>query len=246
MLALHGFTGSGADFDPLKSALNLDFESPDLMGHGCGEQPVDIAQYRIDSVARRLKDTLGGRDLVLIGYSMGGRVALRLWPLLGSALRGLILVSANPGLEDVVDRTERIAQDFALAGKIEERGMAWFCEHWAATPMIGSQANISIDALAAMGRRRAKNSPHGLANALRGMGQGAVAPVWDTLSEIPVPTLLLTGAQDRSYTAIAGRMQGLIPEAVHITVPNTGHCCHLEAVDTVAAHIVDFLSGLSE
>jgi 2-succinyl-6-hydroxy-2,4-cyclohexadiene-1-carboxylate synthase len=246
ILALHGFTGSGRDFDPLRDAVQLDLVTPDLLGHGDEDAPTDVADYRIDRVAERISAGHDGEPVVLLGYSMGGRVALRLWSLLGRSLRGLVLVSVNPGIEDTVQRIERMATDRALSGQIEERGMSWFCEHWAGLPAIQSQRRIAPEVLAAMGARRARNRAHGLANSLCGMGQGAVNPVWDQLADIPVPTLLITGHEDTTYTAIARRMQSEIPRCQHDTVPGAGHCAHLEDPESAAAFINRFTDQLTE
>jgi 2-succinyl-6-hydroxy-2,4-cyclohexadiene-1-carboxylate synthase len=246
ILALHGFTGSGADFKPLSEALSVEVVAPDLLGHGEAEAPTSVAPYRIDRVATRVAEAHDGGPVVLLGYSMGGRVAQRLCPMLGDALKGLILVSTSPGILDPVDRTERIAEDAALAGRIEENGIAWFCAHWADQPIIRSQARIPADILESMEARRISNRPHGLANSLRGMGAGAVNPVWDALAEITVPTLILSGEEDLRYAAIGERMAAHIPEAEHTTVPSVGHCVHLEAVQAVADIIDRFVAGFSE
>ena len=245
ILALHGFSGSGADFDPLAAALGVDIQTQDLLGHGEADAPLSEEAYRIGAVAQRVAKNHDGEPVVLLGYSMGGRVALRLWPALGSALGGLILVSTSPGLEDPVERTERIATDTALAAQIESKGIDWFCGHWADRPIIRSQRNIAPEILQAMTTRRSRNRPHGLSNSLRGMGVGAANPAWAELGDIGVPTLLLTGAADPRYGLIADEMAERIPSSQHITVAGAGHCVHLEQVQAVATIIDGFVASLS-
>jgi 2-succinyl-6-hydroxy-2,4-cyclohexadiene-1-carboxylate synthase len=175
---------------------------------------------------------------------MGGRVALRLAHLLGHRLRGLVLISASPGIEDPVDRAERIAQDYALAGRIEEEGMDWFRAHWAEVPIIRSQANIPSEVYGAMQERRKQNRPVGLAGSLRGMGQGAVDPVWAQLGQLQVPTLVISGADDQSYTEIARKTVAGMTQATHVCIPNAGHCTHLEAIGSTVDAVQSFLSSI--
>ena len=195
---------------------------------------------------RRLVDQIPDGPLVLLGYSIGGRVALRMWSMLGARLKGIVLVSTTPGLMDPVERTERIAQDLALAAKIEARGIPWFTKYWSEHPIIRSQKQIEPAILEGMQKRRLQNCPLGLANTLRALGQGAVEPVWSTLPDFPVPCLLLTGGDDRKYTDIAKEMSRRIPKATHQIVGDTGHCVHLEAVNAAAVIIQGFVDSLSE
>jgi len=245
LIALHGFTGSGRDFDPFADALGLPIQAIDLLGHGGAEAPPEPDAYRMSAQVERIVALIDDGPIVLMGYSMGGRVALRLWSRLGSRVRGLILMAAHPGLPDPVARSERIASDMALAAQIESRGVEWFAEHWAAQPIIQSQQHIAPVVLKSMQERRARNRAVGLANTLRGIGQGVVSPVWSELSAIEVPTLLITGADDVKYSRLAAEMVAHIPNGVHRSVEGAGHCVHLESMDVTAGLVREFLASIS-
>jgi pimeloyl-ACP methyl ester carboxylesterase len=154
-------------------------------------------------------------------------------------------MGAHPGLEDSVERSERIAADHSVAGMIEERGVEWFCEFWADQPLIRSQRRIRADIRDEMSARRAANSTVGLAGSLRGFGQGAIEPVWSALPALCVPTLLVTGAEDTQYTGVAERMVKLLPDAQHTIIPGAGHCVHLEAIGPTAEAVGSFFSRFS-
>ena len=245
IVALHGFTGSGADFDPLSRQLQARVLAPDLLGHGAAPDPVSPRAHRMSAQARRIAAQVPEGPVVLLGYSLGGRVALRLWPLIKDRLVGMVLIGAHPGLKDPVARAERMAADHALAGQIEERGMAWFVEHWAKHPVIQSQSSIPGAIRAPMEERRRQNRPLGLANSLRGAGQGAVDPVWDRLGEIPVPTLVMSGEFDQKYGDVCAATARAIPHGRHAVVPDAGHCAHLENVEATVSLLTDFLAELS-
>jgi len=69
------------------------------------------------------------------------------------------------------------------------------------------------------------------------MGTGAQDSYWDDLKSLSLPTLLLTGADDPKFTAIADDMAALVPRAQRFSVPGAGHCAHLERA-TEAAHAI--------
>ena len=246
IVALHGFTGSGADFEPLAARLTVPFTAPELLGHGSAPDPAEPRAYRMSAQAQRVAADLGSGPVILLGYSLGGRVALRLWPLLQDRLIGIVLIGAHPGLTDPVERAERIAADHALAGRIEEQGMAWFVEHWAQHPMIQSQASIPPAIRGPMQERRSRNRPLGLANSLRGAGQGAADPVWEQLKDIPVPCLVLSGERDLKYGQVCTETANAIPRGRHVVIPQAGHCAHLENLDAVTTELSRFVAEVSE
>jgi 2-succinyl-6-hydroxy-2,4-cyclohexadiene-1-carboxylate synthase len=246
VVALHGFAGSGADWAPFERELGWAVVAPDLLGHGAAAAPDNSEAYRVGPMVKSAAVGMpSDGPVVLMGYSMGGRVALRLAPQLGPRLCGLVLMGAHPGLEDSVERSERIAADQSVAGMIEERGIEWFCDFWADQPLIRSQRRIRADIRDEMSVRRAANRTVGLAGSLRGFGQGAIEPVWFALPSLCVPTLLVTGADDTKYTGVAERMVKLLPDAQHTIIPGAGHCVHLEAIGPTAEAVGSFLNRVS-
>ena len=248
LVGLHGFTGSRHDWEPLATLLRRPILGIDLVGHGDADAPSDDRAYAADAMVAAARDGLGepASPSIVMGYSMGGRVALRLALEHPEVVGALVLIGVNPGIEGATARSERIARDRALAARIETRGMAWFCDHWETVPAIQSQRAIPDAVRIPMQARRRANRPAGLAGALRGFGQGAVEPVWDRLGSIRQPTLLVTGAADPVYGAIADRMVPRMSRATHRIIAAAGHCAHLEAMDATAAAIDAFVGAVSE
>lgn len=244
LLALHGFTGTGRDFEPLVHQLERQIAAPDLVGHGRTAAPDDVDAYRMPAVVRRLELALNelklGRVPVL-GYSMGGRAALHLALAAPERVEALVLVGTTPGFRDAAERSARVRSDEALADRIERDGVDEFADDWERHPIIASQSRIEPRWRDPMRARRRDHTATGLANSLRGMGTGAMTPVWDRLAELHVPTLLITGVEDEKFGAIASDMLGLLPRGAHVAVRGAGHCAHLERPDEVAAQIWGFL-----
>ena len=73
---------------------------------------------------------------------------------------------------------------------------------------------------------------------LRGLGTGAMAPLWDRLPELVMPTTVIVGERDAKYTAIArDRLVPAIPGAELAIVPGAGHGLPREAPEAVAAAV---------
>jgi 2-succinyl-6-hydroxy-2,4-cyclohexadiene-1-carboxylate synthase len=233
LLLLHGFTQSGASWDPVVRALDGRYTAvaPDLPGHGSMalRQPVSLAAC-IASVRAHSRE----HPFALAGYSMGGRIALHVAFALPALVSRLVLVSASPGLADDEERRRRRAADDALADRIEEIGVERFAAEWGAMPLF---AGMPPGAATAAHRERTKQRAEGLAASLRMVGTGALPSLWDRLGDLRIPVTVVAGERDEKFTAIADRMGAAIPGARVVIVPGAGHAVHLEAPGAVAAAI---------
>src|SRR3954471_4028728 len=173
----------------------------------------------------------------LVGYSMGGRIALH--AALGDPDRvdPLVLIGVSAGVED---RDERRRSDEALASWIERHSIEEVVERWEAQPVFATQ---SAALRVAQRPGRLTHAPRLLAQLLRSAGQGATPPAWDRLHELRCPVLLIAGARDERYVEAVNRMASLIPDASVRIVPGAGHAPQLEQPLLVAElldeHLVD-------
>ena len=223
----------------------------DFLGHGDSDSPADPERYTtarwVDDLAA-IMDTLGIGNAAVLGYSMGGRAALRFALARPERVRALVLESAAPGIEDGAERSARVASDEALADDIERDGIEPFVDRWQAIPLFASQASLPEATRTRLREQRLRNVPRGLANSLRGMGAGRDAPVFDRLGELRMPALIIAGGLDAKYRALAQRMAAGIAagaDAALAIVPEAGHAVHLERPDVFRQTVVDFLSGLT-
>ena len=246
LVLLHGFTGSTATWDHLRSHLDSSHRviAIDLPGHGGSSGPSDASRYSLDRFADDLATVLDALDLTriaLFGYSMGGRAALRFAIRHPDRLSALILESASPGIEDLERRSERVAADNALADLIEKSGIEAFVSKWEQLPIWKSQEVLPQGVRGSLRTQRLRNDPRGLANSLRGAGAGVDPDVLSQLHLIATPTLLLAGELDSPYVALARRLESGLPHAEVRLIPNAGHGAHLENPDGVIGAVADFL-----
>ena len=238
LVLLHGFTHSGASWGRVVTALGERYRplAPDIRGHASAQArtPVSLEAVIGDVAA------LAGPSFDLVGYSMGGRIALHVVFALPDRVRRLVLIGASPGLADPAQRAERAAADERLATEIEASSIEAFAQRWALTPVL---AGLADDVAADIHAQRLRSTPAGLARALRGLGTGALPSLWGRLGELTLPLTLIVGERDEKFRAIAGRMAAQLPQARLELVPGAGHAVHLEAPERVAQLIAAPLSG---
>jgi 2-succinyl-6-hydroxy-2,4-cyclohexadiene-1-carboxylate synthase len=248
LVLLHGFTGSSAIWDQHTPAFAERFRTVaiDLLGHGRSDAPADPKRYAIGFAAEDVLtvfDRLNIGRAHLLGYSMGGRVALAVAIVAPERLSSLILESASPGLPTAEARRQRAAQDAALAEAIEREGIEAFVDRWEQLPVFASQAGLPQDARMRLRRQRLQNAPAGLAQSLRGLGQGMQPPMHEYLPHVRVPTLLLTGELDEGYCARGREMSRLIPSSRLEIVQGAGHAVHLEQPEAFRRLVMEFLTA---
>jgi len=172
---------------------------------------------------------------------MGGRVALYAASTRPERVQSLCLESASPGIEAETARAERRIADERLAADVEARGVGWFADAWAELPIFATQRALPEAARARLRARRLENDPGGLAGSLRGLGQGVQPYLGARLGAVRCPTLLVTGALDAKYTALAARMAAEFPRGRHVIVPGAGHNVHLEDADAFTRALQEHL-----
>jgi 2-succinyl-6-hydroxy-2,4-cyclohexadiene-1-carboxylate synthase len=243
---LHGFTGCAANLKSHIAVFEKRFRTVaiDLLGHGESDAPADPVRYRMERCVEDLIsvfDQLGFERANLLGYSMGGRVALHVASAHPERIRALVLESASPGLADPAERAARVASDEALAESIERDGLEAFVARWEQLPLFASQSRLPESVRAEQRAQRLRNNPRGLANSLRGLGTGAQTPLWDRLRDVRTPTLLIAGSLDHKFTAIAHSMADALPNARLALVPDAGHTVHLEQPEMFDKLVLEFL-----
>lgn len=211
---LHGFLGT----PEVWGAIVARAIAIPLPGHGAA--PVQPTwEANLEAVA----DTLGACDVV-VGYSLGARVALGL--VASGRIPRAVLISVNPGLDEDA-RAARRASDAAWARMLRTQGLAAFLDAWEAQPLFATQARVARAALDRRRARREKLDPEQLARSLEVMG---LAEMPDYRSHVDARCTLVVGAEDAKYVAIARAL----PARVEV-LADCGHDPTLEQPRALAA-----------
>ncbi|RRG18821.1 2-succinyl-6-hydroxy-2,4-cyclohexadiene-1-carboxylate synthase [Weissella viridescens] len=234
---LHGFLGSQADFASIKPQGTRIYL--DLLGLGVDKPTVsDPHRFAAATQVAELHQFLASlnlKEIRLVGYSMGARLALAYALMYPEDLAQVILESGTPGLVEPQDRQDRQTADAAKAERIETAGMPAFIAEWEQLPMFASQQELPIAQQQFMHQQRVQQNPANVAASLREFGTGQMPNYWPDLVTLQVPVTLINGALDKKFLGIAERMQKQLEQSQQFVVPSVGHNVHFEAPEQYTA-----------
>ena len=246
---LHGFTQSGRSWHEVISLMPAGWKwvVPDLRGHGATHvrpgAPHTMEACTEDLV--KLWDSLGIARSHLVGYSMGGRLALHLAAARPERILSLLTIGAHAGLDEEA-RAGRRRGDEALAQRIENDGLEAFVNYWSSLPLFESLERRGPSFVAQMRAARMDNHVAGLAESLRGMGAGAMRPVWNELGRVKVPCTFVAGQLDHGYAASARRLAASVQDGRVVIVQRAGHTVHQERPEAFSRLLLAHLEAASE
>ena len=267
VLLLHGFTGSAEAMNGLREGLSESLREKlteslsddtdesllethrvfaiDLPGHGNAATPHKLEHFSMQATVSHLWDALdvfGVERANLVGYSMGGRVALSAAVVCPKRVAKVVCIGASPGIADPIERNNRRLADESLADSILSNGVEQFVDAWLNQPLFATLAErLSRSEFQASREQRLANSPEGLALSLRGIGTGTTEPLHEILADMDFPCLWIAGAEDAKFAAIAEEMSTAMPNGSHALIPDAGHSAHLENPAATLSAISDFL-----
>jgi 2-succinyl-6-hydroxy-2,4-cyclohexadiene-1-carboxylate synthase len=246
---LHGFTQSGRSWHEIVSKMPEGWQwiLPDLRGHG-NTRVKPGAQHTMEACTADLEmlwDHLGIARTHLVGYSMGGRLALHVAASRPERVLSLLTIGAHAGLDEDA-REGRRRGDEAMAQRIETDGLEAFVDYWSSLPMFSGLERRGPSFVAQVRAERMNNHTAGLAESLRGMGAGAMRPVWNELARVSCPCTFVAGQLDHGYVASARRLAESVPNGRVVIVQRAGHAAQQERPDAFARLLLAHLEAASE
>lgn len=219
VLLLHGFAGTAGSWDSFTEQIDKERYWPlavDLRGHG-QNQAVRPISYQL-CVEDLL--VLAPPRFTVVGYSLGGRIALQLALAAPERIERLFLVSTSAGIEDDDERAARLASDLELADRIERQSIEQFADQWLSGALFrADDPQVNQDAR----RQIEKNSPAALGCALRALSVGRMESLWSRLPTIAIPTTIVAGELDQRYVALAERLSSAISGSELRVITEAGH-----------------------
>jgi len=198
---------------------------------------LDFRSHSFEPRLGEIREATAAGD-ALVGYSMGGRLALHLALREPERLHALAVVGTSGGLDDDAERARRLEQDERLAAWIERTPIEHIVAAWERQPIFATQSPELAESQRA---GRLSNDPRLLALLLRSAGQAALPPIWDRLGDLDVPLVAVAGELDERYLSRARRLALLAPRAEPRVVFGAGHAAHLEQPDAFAELLLEFL-----
>lgn len=246
VVLLHGFSGSVKTWSEVMADLKDKFRviAIDLIGHGQSAVIEDSLRYGMNEQIVDLEEVFNQLDLKLfslVGYSMGGRIALAYAAKYPERVTSLILESASPGLATEEERSARRKSDKMLAEKIIQDGIDSFVDLWENIPLFDSQKDLPLKYRNKVRVERIGQNEIGLANSLLGIGTGSQPSYWSKLNGMTMPVLLITGEYDKKFIGISREMEKFFPNAHELTINGTGHAIHVEKPSLFATMIEEYI-----
>jgi pimeloyl-ACP methyl ester carboxylesterase len=217
----------------------------DVRGYGQTETPPE--NYSTDILIEDLHGllkALGINETYLMGYSMGGRVAIGLTLKYPKMIKALIV--ANSPLGSMPQRSEEQLQEMAKMREqrmkiVEEQGLAPIMDESMAMVFSAGWPEKNREVFEQYKNIRLTNNPKSYVVAMRSMTMGGPAP---DVSSIHCPTLIIGGESDGLMGADSARAgQALIPGSKLKVMP-TGHASYIEQPEEFNTAVLGFLAGL--
>lgn len=180
----------------------------------------------------------GAERAALVGYSLGGRLALRAATSHPGSYAALVTIGAGAGIDDSGARVARSDADERMAAWMEVTPIEEIVAIWERQPLFADQSDALVEA---QREGRLSCDPRDLALLMRTAGQGVIDPFWYELGSLDIPVLALSGSRDERYTSAARRIAREAPNATARIVPEAGHAAHLQQPEAVAELLADFL-----
>jgi 2-succinyl-6-hydroxy-2,4-cyclohexadiene-1-carboxylate synthase len=238
--ALHGFTENDLTWREVLGSTSPGLICPLLPGHGWKPCPTTVSVTGLaDTLAAQ---HLGSAPADICGYSMGGRLALALALRHPQRVRRLVLISSGPGFKDQSLQGTRRTDEIAMAETLEDDGLGPFVALWEKSPILTPFAPLPRTVVEDVRARRLNHDPLGLAAALRQLGAGAMPNLWNELSTLRVPTLLLAGEGDARYREVMAEMAQAIPGSRFEMIAKAGHGIHREQAEVLRVAVKNFLA----
>lgn len=233
--ALHGNVGSPRDWECVREHLppRTAFHAVNLW------ETLRSGSVGLETWGERFSEKVaaGGEPRpVLLGYSLGGRLALQALAAAPSLWRAAILVSTHPGLGDAGERQVRRESDRQWAEAARELPWPDFLARWNAQGvLVGSPPSPHQAALEPWREQ--------IAIAFDCWSLGRQEHLGGHLAAFHGPALWITGASDPAYGALAAEMPRIFPDARHLEIPHGGHRLPQELPGPLAHAIAQFLSS---
>ena len=243
IICLHGFSENLSTWEFLK--LNgYQLILIDIIGHGKSDKPSHRKCYSLKVILKHLNkiiSKLALKKYSMLGYSMGGRIALAYALTYPKEIHKLILESASYGEGGFLNRLKRGRNDLKLAKSIQKNGIEWFNQYWGDLRIFKSQRSLPRSVINEINKRRLANSTTALSNTLKGTGQGKFPCLKNQIVKLSIPILYISGEYDKKYQAVGRNFEKLNAKVKHIVINGCGHNTHIENPEEYMKVLSEFL-----
>jgi len=234
---IHGFLGRGADWHPFLGAFAwMGFKSVQRIDlFAAPPEDLDLPGW---GAAFAGKVAAVDPAPVLLGYSLGGRLALHALLHRPHRWKAAVIVSAHPGLECEAERAERRKRDSLWAGQFETEPWEPLLRAWDSQAVFG-KGRMRLE------RPEAAYDRAALCSALKRWSLGTQKNLLSSLGHLPFPVLWFTGGEDERFTRLGEAAVQRLPEGILRVVKGASHRVPWEAPHAFIQEMGDFFSAVT-
>ena len=241
LVLLHGFLGSSKDWEPHIQTWSKHFHciAFDLPGHGKSPYSKISPINSFTDIGDWIVHALPQRNFFVLGYSMGGRIALDIAKRYPQRVKKCICISGSPGIENANEAQQRFQRDQVL---LKGTKPLCFLQKWYTQPLFQGLAQHKSynDLIASRLHIDFQEAQQGLSL----MSVGKQPNMWPWLRDTKTPNILyLCGKQDKKYYHIGMLLQKSNPNIQVSVFDKCSHMLHFQSPDSFQQTVVEFCKG---
>ena len=235
---LHGSLQTALVWKPIGNAIESEFGSVQVEAVNLYENEYESFGHWREQFYEKVEEQTKGEPSLLLGYSMGGRLAMNACVHRPSLWSGVIAVGADPGLISDDARSKQLQKDLEWARRFRSEDIQELLVEWDELPVFCGRSNCASREIPELDSEKISRFFDVFSKAR----QGNMLPM---LRKLKTPPLLyISGCDDIKYTKIGQDLAAHCMPVRHQIIPNAGHRVPWESQDAFISEVSVFIDAV--
>ena len=235
---LHGSLQTALVWKPIGNAIESEFGSVQVEAVNLYENEYESFGDWREQFYEKVEEQTKGEPSLLLGYSMGGRLAMNACVHRPSLWSGVIAVGADPGLISDDARSKQLQKDLEWARRFRTEDIQELLVEWDELPVFCGRSNCASREISELDSEKISRFFDVFSKAR----QGNMLPM---LRKLKTPPLLyISGCDDIKYTKIGQDLAAHCMPVRHQIIPNAGHRVPWESQDAFISEVSVFIDAV--
>jgi 2-succinyl-6-hydroxy-2,4-cyclohexadiene-1-carboxylate synthase len=237
IFCIHGNFQTAKVWQSLGDRMKAEFSDSEMMTEDLNSKPFQGFDDWTKDFCDRAELATNGEKSVLLGYSLGGRLALHACIHRPDLWEGVVVVGADPGLGSSEEKNHQFARDRNWADRLKKEPIEHLVREWDEQPVFCGIEN-------SVPRNLEELDPIQLSQQFEVFSKGLQQNLVPALSELKnPPVLFLAGEKDKKYQQIGDELAELCPVVKSQWVEDSGHRVPWENPESFSRILIDFAIG---
>ena len=235
---LHGSLQTALVWKPIGNAIESEFGSVQVEAVNLYENEYESFGDWREQFYEKVEEQTKGEPSLLLGYSMGGRLAMDALVNNPAMWSGVIAVGADPGLISDDARSKQLQKDLEWARRFRTEDIQELLNEWDSLPVFCGRSNCASREISELDSEKISRFFDVFSKAR----QGNMLPM---LRKLKTPPLLyISGCDDIKYTKIGQDLAAHCMQVRHQIIPNAGHRVPWESQDAFISEVSVFIDAV--